>query len=262
MGAQKQIAIQIRMKGLDDVFHRTIVALERLEMFLEIEKNQTVVNSIEQTAIKTERDQHDDEKNPPNRELLLGEIQLQCSALYFQTQFDDKEMFEKTVKYFLNDLLEWYGGRGEQIEANEVENFFLPIAVSLSRQITSVADIMEAVEKYVSKIKGLEAYSDDEKESAVIEGFKAFVLADHKTKEENKAFQESGEEVILTIHKRGEAIDGYKRLYLTFCNNFDEAIPAKLLVLTVKNYLPELSEQCPEITEEVIDTYFEDKDKQ
>lgn len=134
-----------------------------LKCFLRLKKNQTVVNSIEQTAIKTERDQHDDEKNPPNRELLFGEVQLQCSALYFQTQFDDKELFEKTVKYFMNDLLEWYGGRGEEIEANEVENFFLPIVVSLSRQISSVADIMEVVEKYVGKIRGLEDYSDNEK---------------------------------------------------------------------------------------------------
>lgn len=38
MGNQTQAIIQVRMKGLDDVFHRTIIALERLEMFLEIEK--------------------------------------------------------------------------------------------------------------------------------------------------------------------------------------------------------------------------------
>lgn len=262
MGTHIQTTIQVRMKGLDDVFHRTIIALERLEMFLEIEKNQEAKDIIEQTAIKTDRDQHDDEKNPPNRELLFGEVQLQCSALYFQTKFDDKEMFEKTVRYFLNDLLEWYGGRGEQVEPNEVENFFLPIVVSISRQITSVADIMEAVEKYVGKIKGLEDYSDEEKELAVIEGFKAFVLADHNTKEANKAFEESGEDVVLTSHKRGDSIDGYKRLYLTFCNVYEDAIPVKLLVLTISNYLPELAEQCPEISNEAIDTFFEEKNKQ
>ncbi len=54
---QTQEQLQMQMKGLDDVFHNVIVALERLERYL------TTENSIEITAIGTDRDLHDDEKN-------------------------------------------------------------------------------------------------------------------------------------------------------------------------------------------------------
>lgn len=159
----------------------------------------------------------------------------------------------------MTDLLEWYGGRNDSIVYNEVEKFFLPIMVSLSRQVTSVVEIMQTVEEYVGKIKSIEEFSKEEKEKAVIDGFKAFVLVDHKTKEENKAFEESGNEITLTVHKRGEMLDGYKRLYLSYLNLYDESKPAKLLCLTVKNYLPELTNECPDINEEAIDVFFEQK---
>lgn len=34
MAQQSQVQLQVQMKMLDDVFHRTLIALERLEQFL------------------------------------------------------------------------------------------------------------------------------------------------------------------------------------------------------------------------------------
>ena len=261
MANQEQQRISVRMKGLDDVFHRTIIALERLETFLEIEKSEEEAKQFKQTAIKTDRDLHDDEKNPPEREGVLAEVQLQCSALYFQTQFDDKELFNKTMQYFLTDLLEWYGGRDEEIAYNEVEMYALPIIVSLSRQIGSVIEIMETVKKYVVNLRRIEDYSKEEKEKAVIDGFTAFMRAEHKVHEEMHEFEESGAEVAFTVHKRGEAIDGYKRLYLAMLNLYDEGTPAKLICKTVVTYLPDLAEQCKDMNDDSIDAYMSDKEK-
>ena len=39
MAIQTQTNLQLRKKGLDDVFHRTIIALERLELFLMMTAN-------------------------------------------------------------------------------------------------------------------------------------------------------------------------------------------------------------------------------
>lgn len=256
MSKQTQTNVQVRKKGLDDVFHRAIIALERLEVFLMMaNSNQEQVN-ITQTAIKTSRDLHDDEKNPPTLDSFMAEVQLQASALFFQTEFDDKEVFNKAVEYFLNDLLEWYGGRSSDIPYDEVDKYFIPIMVSLNRQATTVVDIMQAVSKYVGKIKTIEELTLEEKKKAVIEGFTAYMLADHNTKEENKEFEKSGEEVIFTSHKRGNAVDGYKRLFMAFMEVYDEPMPAKLITSVVENYLPEIAKMCPDISQEAIDAKF------
>lgn len=256
MSKQTQTNVQVRKKGLDDVFHRTIIALERLEVFLMVAHNNQEPISVIQTAIKTSRDLHDDEKNPPSLESFMAEIQLQASALFFQTEFDDKEVFNKAVEYFLNDLLEWYGGRSSDIPYDEVDKFFIPIMVSLNRQATTIVDIMQAVTKYVGKIKTIEELTLEEKQKAVIDGFTAYMLAEHNTKEENKAFEESGEEVIFTTHKRGDAIDGYKRLFMAFMEVYDEPMPAKLIVSVVENYLPEIAKMCSDISQEAIDAKY------
>lgn len=255
MSKQTQTNIQVRKKGLDDVFHRTIIALERLEVFLMMTNQQEQINIV-QTAIKTSRDLHDDEKNPPTLESFMAEVQLQASALFFQTEFDDKEVFNKAVEYFLNDLLEWYGGRSSEVPYDEVDKYFIPIMVALNRQATTVVDIMQAVSKYVGKIKTIEELTFEEKRKAVIDGFTAYMLADHNTKEENKEFEESGEEVVFTSHKRGDAVDGYKRLFMAFMEVYDEPMPAKLLVSVVENYLPEVAKICSDISQEVIDSKF------
>ena len=101
-----QDQIRAKMQRLDDVFHSMIVALERLEIYTEAVRLDGRANGeLITTAVRTDRDLHDDESNPPSRNSFLGEIQLQLSALYFQTKIDDKETFTSAVKYFLGDLL-------------------------------------------------------------------------------------------------------------------------------------------------------------
>lgn len=78
------------------------------------------------TAIGTNRDKHDDVANPPTEESILAEMQLQCSTLWFQTKTDEDERLQKTIKYFIEDLFSWYGGR-KDIPFDEVEMFFYSI---------------------------------------------------------------------------------------------------------------------------------------
>lgn len=93
-----QDQIRAKMQRLDDVFHRMMVALERLEIYTEAVRLDGRANGeLITTAVRTDRDLHDDERNPPSRNSFLGEIQLQLSALYFQTKIDDKETFTSAV---------------------------------------------------------------------------------------------------------------------------------------------------------------------
>ena len=220
--------IQIKLKMLDDVFHRMIIALERLETFLEIHRKGDGAAKFATTGMHGERDLHDDQKNPPTLESVLGEVQLQCSALFFQTKFDDEQLFAQTMKYFMTDLLEWYGGRGKEIPYDEVEMYVLPIAVSLSRQISSVVDIMQVCDEYVTKLRRIEDFSDEEKEKAVEEGFTAF---------------------LRSAHKRGTIEDGYKRLMDAMTNLYPTTTPAKKVRATFTSYV----ESLPEFTDEALD---------
>jgi hypothetical protein len=248
MAQQIQERINVRMKGLDDVFHRMIIALERLETFLELERSEANASALIKTAVQTPRDLHDDKQNPPNRESVLGEVQLQCSALFFQTKFDDDDLFERTMKYFMTDLLEWYGGRDKNIPFNEVEMYVLPIIRSLSRDVKSVVEIMETTDQYVTKLRRIEDFSDEEKERAVEEGFTAFIRAQHHTGEQMQEFVESGAEVELTSHKRGTATEGYVRLMRAMVTLYSETTPAK----TIRKIFNAYVEGLPEFTDQQI----------
>ena len=247
MAKQTQVQLQVRMKMLDDVFHRTIIALERLELFLESEKSNS--ESLKSTALKTERDLHDDYLRPPTKSSFYGEVQLQCSSLFFQTAFDDKETFEKVVKYFLQDLFEWYGGRSETIQANDVEKFFIPIAVVVSRQIENVLEISKTVNEYVCSIETIDSFTDAEKEKAIKEGFQAWLKADHIVKNDMQSFIEKGEEVQLTVHKRGTIEDGIIRLYKSFETLYEEKAPSLLLCKLLDKHFPEINEKLVDYTE-------------
>lgn len=237
MPQQVQERINVRMKGLDDVFHNVMIALERLEAYLEVERKGESAALAKQTAVGTPRDLHDDGQNPPTKESILGEVQLQCSALFFQTQFDDDALFKRTMRYFMTDLLEWYGGRDKNTPYDEVEMYVLPIIVSLSRQADSVVDIMKTCDQYVVKLRRIEDFSDEEKEKAVEQGFSAFIRAQHHTGEQLQEFSESGADVKLTSHNRGSVEDGYKRLIWAMVNLYDEATPAKVVRNTFTTYV-------------------------
>lgn len=250
MPQQVQERINVRMKGLDDVFHNMMIALERLESFLEIERRGRESVKTIQTAVSTPRDLHDDQKNPPTRESILGEVQLQCSSLFFQTKFDDDNLFRSTMQFFMTDLLQWYGGRDKTIPFDEVEMYVLPIIMSLSRyQIESVVDIMQVCDRYVVKLRRIEDYTDDEKEKAVEEGFSAFLKAQHHTGEQIQEFAESGAEVALTVHQRGTAVDGYIRLMQAMVSLYIETTPAK----TVRQIFNAYVDGLPDVTDEQIE---------
>ncbi len=175
MSTQVQRPIQVQLQGFDDVFHRMIIALERLEAFLMIRRSGGGGSKLPTTAIKTDRDLHDDKKNPPTLLGMMKEVLLQCSALFFQTQFDDEELFTRTMKFFFADLLEWYGGRGVDVPYDEVDKYILPICVALSRQNDSVSRIMKACEMYVAKMSQIEDLDDEGKEKAVREGVESLI---------------------------------------------------------------------------------------
>ena len=257
MAEQVQERINVRMRNLDDVFHNMIIALERLESFLII-KSKSDASKVKQTAVKSARDLHDDAKNPPNEESVFGEVQLQCSTLWFQTQMDDPKLFKKSMEFFFSDLLEWYGGR-EQLPYDEVEMFVLPIITALSHQAESVIDIMATTDKYVKKLRRMEDLSEKEKERAVEEGFNAYIRGQHYAGEQLQKFIESGAEVVLTSRKRGTAIDGYKRLIDAMIKLYDDAMPAKIVRKTVETYLPAIVEQTPDITDVAIEQASKNK---
>ncbi|MDR1221366.1 MAG: hypothetical protein LBL07_00615 [Tannerella sp.] len=254
---QRQIQLQAKMKMLDDVFHHTIVSLERLELFLEAEKGAT--ENLKYTALKTNRDRHDDYQRPPTKDSFYGEIQLQCSALLFQTAFDDKETFEKVVKYFLQDLLEWYGGRNESIQPNDVEKFFVPVAVVISRQIESVLEVTKAVTEYVCDIRRIDSMTDAEKEAAVKAGIDAFIKAGPIVHVDMQTFLDKNEEVKLTVHQRGTMEEGVVRLYKSFETLYNDKAPSLLLYKLLNQYFPEKNAKLTDYTEESITIFFESK---
>ena len=251
------------MRRLDDVFHRLIISLERLEIFLEGIRLEGKVNKeLSITAINSTRDLHDDSTNPPSRDSFFGEVQLQCSALFFQTDLKDKEEFDSFVKHFLFDLLEWYGGRNETIPYNGVDAFVLPIIVSLSQQVKGVDEILEVTSKYVAKIPDMSSFTDDEKADAISNAMEKLILVMDEHHHEEHEHEDENDDFVFTPHRRGDAIDGYKRLIMAMLSLYDEAMPAIVVYRTVSNFLPQITETVSTISESSITAYIESKHSQ
>lgn len=260
MPKMTQEQIRDRMRSLDNVFHRLIISLERLELFLEkMRLGENVNTNLITTAIKTDRDLHDDKKNPPTKDTYYGEVQLNCSALYFQTSLDDKDVFDSAVKYFLSDLLEWYGGRNEEIPFDGVDAFVLPIIVTLSQQVKNVSEILDVVAKYVAVIPDMSSFSDEEKADAISKAIAVLITQMHDYHEKKRKEDICGQGTSFTEHKRGDSIEGYKRLIKAMLSLYDEAMPAIVVYRTVQNFLPQISAAVPTITEYSITEYIEKK---
>ena len=238
MSERIQQQIQVRLKAFDDVFHNVIITLERLERFLLSEEH---YQNIGITAVSSDRDFHDDQNNVPTVKLLYGETQLQCSALFFQTRFDDQELFHKTVSYFLKDLLMWYAGRNENIPYDDVERFFIPILSALDRQVHDVKQVMQTVHKYVRDIENdISQFSEKKKKKAIHDGFTGWLKAQEVVEKQHKAFMEKGEDVIFTIHQRGTIEQGLERLYKAFLKLYTDKTPLLFLDNTRKKYLSDI----------------------
>ena len=250
-----QRPIQVQLQGLDNVFHMMIIALERLEAFLMIRRSGGGVSQLPTTAVKTDRDLHDDKKNPPTLSGVMKEVLLQCSALFFQTEFDDEELFTKSMKFFFVDLLEWYGGRGSDIPYDEVDRYILPICVALSRQVDSVAGIMQVCEMYVANMSRIEDLDDERKEKSVREGIESLIRGMEAVNHKKEMLLESGEEVKLTTHKRGSAVEGFNRLMKAMISFYDTSTPAK----KVRNMFTSYVEGLPEFSDDEIEKEISSK---
>ena len=233
---------RLRLKCIDDVFHRVIIALERLETFLEFCRKGKDAAKFIITGMNGPRDLHDDLQCPPTRESLLGEIQLQCAALFFQVEFDDEGMFKHVMNYFMSDLLEWYGGRSKSIPYDEVEKCVLPILVALNRQADSVSEIMQVYREYVSN----SILTNDIDINLKNEHVSGFVLGGFIRPQE---FVESEAGAKFSEHRRGSANNGYRRLMAAMLKLYDTTAPAKRVRDTFTAYVKGL----PEFTDEVID---------
>lgn len=247
---QEQIGdLQKQLQSEDNNFHRTLIALERLEMFLNKERG---TNLLKQTAVGTNRDLHDDTKNLPTYESYILELSLQCLTLYLTAGYDDKEIFNTAVKAFMNDLLEWYAGRELLDFYDEVDASVIPIIVAITRS----ADVFEVFEKYVSHVS-LEIKSSEDGYNQTKSGVETWILGQHLSKQPINQPTEG----YITSHNRGEAFEGYKRVIKALCVMCSDSAPVKMFYKLVSQHLPHITQQLPDTNEESIDKLFEMKVK-
>ena len=247
---QKTIVVELQM--LDDVFHRTVIALERLEAFLLSEKKGGVPTALQQTAVGTSRDLHDDEKNYRDKESYFDELALDCMALFKAAKIEDESVFVPTVESFLEDILTWYAGR-DGVEYDEVDACIIPLIVAVSRQVRTTRELDEVYEKYVYKTE-IREQSLENNYNSVKEGMAAWMLASDEAM--RPTYNSHHDETVgFTKHTRGDVLTGYKHI-ISYLITKENALPVKLFLRTIQKYLPDLSAQLPQVTEENIDKFF------
>lgn len=239
----------------DDAFHRNIIALERLELFLN-SSNDKNVGHLQQTAVGTSRDLHD-ENAESTAEMCYLELQLACKGLYMCASYKDPEMFKIAVEAFMKDLLEWYGGRNLLEYYDSVDAAIIPMMAALSRTSKEIDALFE---KYVYKASDLANDSVEDKYDAVKSGMNAWLKAQHILDHEMKSHTSVPENQLITSHFRGTALEGYKRLVAALTNLFSESAPLKIFVKMVSEYLPDVSSQLPSINLESIDKIYSHKE--
>lgn len=250
---KEQDVIQKTLQMEDDAFHRNIVALERLEAYLN-HVNKRHVNLL-QTAVGTDRDHHPDDLES-TEEMYYLELQLACKGLYMCASYPDAEVFNIAVEAFMKDLLEWYGGRSLLDYYDPVEAVVIPMMAALSHTSKEIDSLFET---YVYKASELSQATVEEKYDAMQSGVNAWLKAQHILEHEVKTENVSMEDELITSHQRGSAIDGYKRIIAALTNLFEESAPLKIFVKMVRQYLPQIANQLPSITEETIDQMYEQK---
>jgi hypothetical protein len=239
MAAQEQIRLQTQIKALDDVFHNVIIALERLERFVDYNNTQQAGVA---TAIGSDRDLHDDVRNPPSVTSMHLEMQTQCLALFFQTKFDKTDdRYRRLLRYFIGDLLSWYGGREGRQEPNDVEKYSLPILAALDRFAKTPIDISTIIKQHIIDIEGLSSRPDDEKEQGITDGFRALILAQDIVDRRMKAFLSLSQdaEVECTAHVRGTKEAGLSRLIKFYITAFQDKAPLRRLLQSTLDVYPE-----------------------
>ncbi|MCL1989078.1 MAG: hypothetical protein FWG64_14065 [Firmicutes bacterium] len=240
-----QVSIQESLQYVDDAFQFVVIALEKLEACLEIERTGNC--NLKTTAVGKNLDFHDDIAVPPTEQKLHAELENQCIGLFMQSKSLEKvgkQDFDKAVKYFLNDLLSWYGGRKDSVPPNVVECYFLPIAFSVSQSVKNINDISDVIKQYVVDTNNdFEKLPDDVKKKAVLDGHRNWVLAVEKAGALQKEYIESGKAnkpFAYSAHKRGTAKDGLNRILSYFVQTYKDPNPViRQVAHVIKQYLPE-----------------------
>ena len=257
---QKRKKIEVIQKLIqdeDEQFDVTIMALEKLEFLLVKEKS--TKKELALTAMGTERD-----KNPELRSVngAFKELKLQCTSLNICAVYEENEVFELAVQYFMKKLYEWYAGREILEFYDEVDCAIIPIMYALLNK--DLKDLNSEFEKYVYKAPANENESVNDKYEATRAGLEAWILAQHyfsisqKEKKENDL--NDGEMIIS--HKRGEAVDGYIRIMKALTTMFYNSAPAKFVYQMTAKFLPEIVESIPHINEEYIESFYEKKQEE
>ncbi|MBR4298589.1 MAG: hypothetical protein IKT59_02645 [Bacteroidales bacterium] len=243
--------IEIMLKSEDVVFDRVICTLEKLEDILIVERN-CKSESLIHTVIGSCRDFHDDSNNSATSEMLLEELLLQCHCLDFVADYEDTDIFNTAVTVYMKALLEWYAGRTSLSYYDEVDSSVIPIMLVLHRRI-SLFQLNDIFQAYVHSIPTIEHLHDER-----FQIFKAEVeewIYGRRTWMPIPVLSKN--EDVITSHRRGNAVDGYKRIMSSIIILSDTSSPAKILYKIVDNYLPQVAQQVSHINEETIDRAYE-----
>lgn len=250
-----KIVIQEQLKLVDDVFHPLVIALERYEAFLEMQRTGTE-SSLSQVATHTDGDCSDYSPETVNNGVFLHrQLRVECITLHNQTWFEEDSIAKISNRYFLEDLLEWYGGREDNIPYNEIDAFGYPIICSICQVVPTPADIRAIIESYIKELPKIEPDQND-----IEKALANYIKAEHDIHEKMHQQKKANSEYIIRHHKRGTMKDGYERLFMAFISLFKDDVPAKTLCRVIKDFLPELSEECPSINEDSVDTLMIQKD--
>lgn len=263
----KQITEQTQrvFQRMDNIYHYVLLGLERLELYLECKRLNGEKPSLSTTAMHTERDSYNYSEDSLDGVIVYQDLNAYLTSFGVATKRMQSEDFERyhndTVGFFLNDILQWYGGRDQQIPYNDVEAVIVPILLLLSHKCDNT-NVEKAFETYVAAPWKDIVYSDEELKDGVLYAFKQYLVAVEKVKAEQLSDVEYIDgDYSFTSHQRGSAVDGYKRLFAALIELFDDVIPAKVLAHMVKQYCPNVAGQCPDISENIVDQLMIDKAK-
>lgn len=248
---------------MDNIYHCVLLGLERLELYLECKRLNGVNPSLISTAMHTHRDNYNYQENSIDEVSVYQDLSIYLTSFGVATkrmQAEDLERYHNdTIGFFLEDILQWYGGRDQQIPYNDVEAAIVPILLLLSHKCDN-SNIEQAFETYVAAPWKDVKYSDEELKEGVLNAFKHYLVAAEKVKtEELSEVEYMDGDFSFTSHQRGAAVDGYKRLFAALVDLFNDVVPAKVLVNTVKQYCPNIAEQCPAISEDIVDELILEK---
>ena len=263
----RQIAEQTQrvFQRMDNIYHCVLLGLERLELYLECQRLNGAKPSLISTAMHTQRDNYNYQEDSLDGTVVYQDLNVYLTSFGVATkrmQTEDLERYHNdTIGFFLKDMLQWYGGRDQQIPYNDVEAAIVPILLLLSHKCDN-SNIEQAFETYVAAPWKDVKYSDEELKEGVLTAFKQYLVVVEKIKEEQLSEVEYMDgNFSFTSHQRGSAVDGYKRLYAAMIDLFDDVVPAKLLVYMVMQYCPNVAEQCPAISGDIVEQLIAEKQK-